>query len=270
MKLEIYKMQSTGNDFLVIDGYHQNIQLSQQQIKKLCHRNFGIGADGLIIVEKDPKTSFYMRYYNSDGKIGSFCGNGSRAAVLFFYKIIGFQTPYILGETFTFKAFDGIHFSKILSEAKIMVKFNDLKNIVKNPLGTMINTGSPHLIIPVADSKKIDVFKQGHEIRYSKEFKKAGINVNFCSMKKKSLTTIYNRTYERGVENETLSCGTGNVAAAIAQSIGKQGSFNYKIITFGGNVQVSFESQRNGLFNNIWLNGPSKIVFKTVIDVKTI
>ena len=268
MKLEIYKMHSTGNDFIVINGFHQNIKLSTHQIKNLCHRNFGVGADGLIIIEKDAQTSFYMRYYNSDGKLGSFCGNGSRAAVFFFFDIVNIEKTFKNGQVFNFKAYDGIHYTTFFSASKIMIKFKDVNQIIKHKLGTIIDSGSPHLIIPVEDNKKVDVLKQGQKYRYSKDFIDKGINVNFITVNKDSPKTINNRTYERGVENETLSCGTGNVAAAIFQSIGKFGTFKYNIITCGGKVQVSLNSNKNSSFDNIWLSGPSKIVFKTIIDVK--
>ncbi|MDI9338584.1 MAG: diaminopimelate epimerase [Alphaproteobacteria bacterium] len=262
MKFEFYKMQSTGNDFIVLDGFKINYQFTSQHISNLCHRQFGIGADGFMIIEKSTQADFYMKFYNADGQISSFCGNGSRAAAFFYTKII-FENPKP-NIPIQFEAADGRHFAEV-NENMVKIK---MKNVEYNHLDNqqfIVNTGSPHLIMNVDDNAKIDVYTEGKKIRNLQQFKKAGINVNFVTIKNNDL--IFNRTYERGVENETLSCGTGNVAAAIYSKKEQLGKHSVKVSSLGGDVVVELVHSQIGSFENIYLMGPTEIVFKGEINL---
>ncbi|HEY3429235.1 MAG TPA: diaminopimelate epimerase, partial [Cyclobacteriaceae bacterium] len=209
MKFHFYKYQATGNDFVMIDNRSKQFSFSTEQIKKICDRKFGIGADGLMLIEPHATLDFNLQYYNSDGT-QSLCGNGSRAA-MHFASFLGVVNGHA-----SFNAYDGKHDAELLSGGIVRLKMNDTKDISAVGDDFKINTGSPHLIKFVKDIQHYPVFEEGRKIRYSDTYKEKGINVNFVELLPNN--TIFVRTYERGVENETLSCGTGVTAAALAAS----------------------------------------------------
>lgn len=261
MILHFYKYQATGNDFIVIDQNENFIEETDTNlIRKLCDRHFGIGADGLIILKKHLHYDFEMKYFNSDGNIATLCGNGGRCVTAF-----AFEKQYITNNC-QFLAADGVHLSQIISDNLVKIKMLDVNYIVKHDDGYEINTGSPHFIIEVNNAlENIDVYNLGKEIRYQSRFGEKGINVNF--VQKIDENTLFVRTYERGVEAETLSCGTGSVASAIFSVLNrKDDKYNTTIRTLGGLLNVYFE--KNGLmFNNIWLTGKAEKVFEGTIKI---
>lgn len=257
MKIPFYKYQATGNDFILIDNRSGEFSFSIEQIKKICDRKFGIGADGLMLIEKDPQLDFSLVYYNSDGS-QSLCGNGSRAAVNFASYL-----SMINGHA-AFNAYDGKHEADLQSGNIVRLKMNNTKDIQKAGNDLSINTGSPHYIQFVKDVEHYPVFEEGKKIRYSDTFKDKGINVNFVELLPGN--TIFVRTYERGVENETLSCGTGVTAAALAAST--QGYTSpVTIKTLGGRLSVEFKSTASGMFEDIFLIGPAEQVFSGTITL---
>ncbi len=262
MDVNFYKYQGSGNDFIIIDDRKK--LFTGQQVKlfsRLCNRRFGIGADGLILIHEHPDHDFKMTYYNADGNEGSMCGNGGRCAVAFMNNL------GVISERTDFIAFDGPHEAIISKDGIINLKMSDVKDVVIREDNYFLDTGSPHYVTFVNDLRAVDVVKIGREIRYSDRFKEQGINVNFVEADGKNTTV---RTYERGVEDETLSCGTGVVASAIATSIDKCHSGEpQKIIieTQGGNLSVAFESANDHNFTNVWLEGPAKFVYKGQLSI---
>lgn len=259
MKLNCYKYQGTGNDFVLLDNRDNSILLSTEQIKWLCDRRFGIGADGLMLLELAPNVDFKMVYYNSDGNESSMCGNGGRC-ITAFAKQIG-----VIKNEAKFLAIDGLHEAKI-SEDWVSLKMNDVRKIEVGDDYFYLNTGSPHYVKFVSDVENLDVYAEGKKIRYNTRFEAEGTNVNFIEKKENEL---FVRTYERGVENETLSCGTGVTAAALVAAIGGVSTTknNCVIKTLGGNLNVKFEKVLENTFYNIWLEGPATFVFKTEIHL---
>jgi len=260
MKIVFHKYQGTGNDFIIIDNRKLKLKLSTKQIAHLCHRHFGIGADGLMLLQNKKNYDFEMVYYNSDGKESSFCGNGSRCIVAF-AKALGLVKKT---ET-TFIATDGIHTAKINGDV-ISMKMRDVKNIEAGKNYYLLNTGSPHYVRFVRGVKTADIVSEGKNIRYSDRFKKDGVNVNLAEKNGKG---IYVRTYERGVEDETLSCGTGVTASALASSIHgiSTAKTHSKILTGGGELTVRFHRGKDNTFTDIWLEGPATYVFKGEIEL---
>ncbi len=255
--LQFYKYQGTGNDFVIIDNRKQVFKNDTKLVKKLCDRKFGIGADGLICLENSDKVDFKMLYYNADGRESSMCGNGGRCIVAFAKHL------HVIDGQCTFEAIDGLHQAKINTEGRVELKMTDVHKINNFENDTILDTGSPHYVRFMNHVDKIDVPKKGAEIRYSKSFKKDGINVNFAHIEKDILKI---RTYERGVEDETLSCGTGVTAVAIAAAHQDLISNNaVSIKTPGGDLQVKFEKSHSG-YENIWLTGPAEMVFKGEIE----
>ncbi|WP_185851778.1 diaminopimelate epimerase [Blattabacterium cuenoti] len=281
MKIDFFKFQGTGNDFILIDIRNKNketqIQKENHFLKKLCDRHFGIGADGIIFIKNDSKSDFYMKYYNSDGKESTMCGNGGRCAVSFSRKLEITKKNKIY-----FKAVDGYHYGIIKNKDLISVKLLDIdRNMIKKVANSnnhvFLNTGSPHHIffIKEKDIKKIDVFKRGKIIRFHNFYSKiGGVNVNFVKILKNNILQV--RTYERGVENETLSCGTGIVASVIAayeineikknHSEKKNTHQEFLVHTFGGKLWVSFQKTQNK-YKEIYLTGSVKFVFKGCINL---
>lgn len=264
MKIHFYKYQATGNDFVLIDNLSGKYAFSQNQIKSICDRKFGIGADGLMLIEKHPSLHFNLQYYNSDGS-QSLCGNGSRAAVN-----MAASLGLVNGKA-KFKAFDGLHDAEIEEGGIVRLKMNDVSEVTKVGDDYFINTGSPHLIRFVTDLKNYPVFETGRKIRYSNQFLPDGTNVNFVEINPPN--TIFVRTYERGVENETLSCGTGVTAAALAASYHQLAS-PITIKTLGGDLKVEFKTRQSGLssgqadiFEDIYLVGPAKLVFEGDLEL---
>ncbi|HET9054136.1 MAG TPA: diaminopimelate epimerase, partial [Cyclobacteriaceae bacterium] len=209
MKIHFYKYQATGNDFILIDNLSGALKLSTDQVKMLCDRKFGIGADGLMLIEKHPTAHFTLNYFNSDGS-QSLCGNGSRAAVK-----MAASLGLINGKA-RFEAFDGLHDAELEEGGIVRLKMNDVSGVRTVGDDLFINTGSPHFIRFVSDANTHPVLEEGRKIRYNPDFQPGGTNVNF--VEKQEGNAIFVRTYERGVENETLSCGTGVTAAALAAS----------------------------------------------------
>lgn len=265
MKLKFSKYHGTGNDFILIDN--RNKKLSKKNIalfKQLCHRKFGIGADGVILLQNHPRYDFEMKYYNSDGRESSMCGNGGRC-ITHFAKHLG-----IIKTKAKFLAIDGEHHSSIDKKGIISLQMQDVSEI-ETPISHLpspvylLNTGSPHFVQFVQNVNEINVVKEGRKIRYSKQFAKAGVNVNFVEIKNKNL---FVKTYERGVEDETLSCGTGVVASALSFALQISGSkFKVNVKTLGGDLQVQAEKARENKFKNIFLIGTAVKVFDGEIEI---
>lgn len=258
MKISFTKYQGTGNDFVVLDnrdGAYDGLTL--EQVAFLCDRKFGIGSDGLMMLENADGFDFKMRYYNADGQEGSMCGNGGRCLVQFAHD------KGIVKQSYQFTASDGPHDAIILDNGLIKLKMQDVHGVEVHGTDKILNTGSPHFIQYVDGVKEVDVFQQGRNIRYSESFKKAGINVNFVE---RIGNGIKIRTYERGVENETLSCGTGATAAALASSE-KMGPQLTNVEVEGGALQIAFDRVGDQEFNNIWLIGPAQFVYSGTIEI---
>ena len=251
MIIEFYKYQGTGNDFIIIDDRKSNFDISDNKlIAALCERRMGIGADGLILLRNHPSLDFEMIYFNSDGNQSSMCGNGGRCIIAFAEMLEVFKT-----ET-TFMAFDGEHKGKCLGDT-IALQMKDVAEIIGVGDGLVLDTGSPHYIEMVDNLEYIDVNKEGRRIRNSPPFNKDGINVNFVQ----DSAELEVRTYERGVEQETLSCGTGVVATALAMHYSNCiGENLVNVKTKGGDLTVSFE-EFNGGYKNIWLSGEASMVY---------
>jgi len=256
MHLSFYKYQGTGNDFIIVDNRRGIRQAySTTLIQKLCDRRFGIGADGLMTIEEHRGYDFEMTYYNADGS-QSLCGNGSRCAVHLA------QALGIIAKKAYFLTTDGPHHASI-KEDSIHLQLQDVSDIQTLPGGYVLNTGSPHYVKQVDNWKNLDVFQAGKKIRDTPPFHKNGINVNFVSLEDGN--KIFVRTYERGVEDETLSCGTGAVAAALIAATKGQKS-PVTVHTQGGRLQVSFTQKNKNHFTKIHLIGPARMVFRGVID----
>jgi diaminopimelate epimerase len=278
-KIHFYKYQATGNDFVVIDNRSNQYSFTIDQIKKLCDRKFGIGADGVLMISNHPTLDFDLTYINSDGT-QSLCGNGSRAAVK-----MASDLGMINGHT-TFNAYDGPHEAVILPKDIIKLKMNDVSELKNVDGGVSLNTGSPHFVKFVHDLKDYPVTQEGRTIRYSNLFHPIGTNANFVEMKDDN--TLFVRTYERGVEEETLSCGTGVTASALVAS-SKGYSSPVKIKVLGGELSIEFKTgtpkQSNGAssaktagspdlalahlgpFHDIFLIGPAKMVFEGEMEL---
>lgn len=255
MSVEFCKYQGTGNDFIMVDGREKTVKFSAKQISKLCDRRFGIGADGLIILKNHDSADFDMDYYNADGT-QSFCGNGSRCAQAFAQEL------GVISNESRFIAIDGLHQGRI-EGTSYATKMGDVSAVEQIGSDYFIETGSPHYIQYVKNVDEIDVYTEGRAIRNAQEYIKEGTNVNFVSVSEDHLKV---RTYERGVEDETLSCGTGVTAVAISfllQMGSNQTAVN--IVTQGGNLRIELERTGETTFENIWLVGPAKKVFEGVI-----
>ncbi len=260
MTIEFYKYQGTGNDFVILDN-RGNIytSLTAKQIKYICDRRFGIGADGLMMLQLKNGYDFEMLYFNADGNPGSMCGNGGRCMVKFAYQLGIHKSSY------HFIAIDGEHAAEMELNENIKLQMKDVDKVEKHNNHYILNTGSPHFVKHVSDIMDVDVYEKGREIRYSKDFKEEGINVNF--VEELDHESIYVRTYERGVEAETLSCGTGVTAAALISAHNDNGFNTIRVKTNGGNLSVEFEKINDNHFRNIWLSGPANLVFKGDIIV---
>lgn len=256
--MTFYKYQGTGNDFIIVDNRLQHIgKNDSKRIAQLCDRRFGIGADGFIRLENDKNSDFKMVYYNADGNESTMCGNGGRCTVAF-AKFLG-----IINDVTEFVAIDGLHKAKIENEI-IHLQMQDVSEIKSFKNHQFLDTGSPHHVEMVSDLKDFDVKRNGSKIRYGEPYNEAGSNVNFVEQESSDSFAV--RTYERGVEDETLSCGTGVTAVALAMhNIGKTKSNTVRLKTEGGELKVTFTKNQNG-YNNIWLIGPAQQVFKGEIE----
>ncbi len=255
-QLHFHKYQGTGNDFVMVDNRDKVFDRNDLKIVEyLCDRKFGIGADGVILIENDKESDFEMVYFNPDGS-QSLCGNGSRCAVMYAHSL------GIIGTKTTFRAIDGVHMAEIKDD-QVHLLMHDVHDFQELEGDYVIDTGSPHYIQYVTDVQELDPVEKGREIRYSDTYKAEGINVNFVQKIDDSQVAI--RTYERGVENETLSCGTGCTAAAL--SVGLAGGQSpVTLQAMGGQLQVSFEQQGKS-FKNIYLIGPAQKVFEGTVTV---
>jgi len=263
MTIHFFKYQGTGNDFIMIDNRQEIFSKNNTKlIKQLCDRRFGIGADGLILLENDKISDFKMVYYNSDGNESSMCGNGGRCIVAF-----AKQLNVIENET-TFIAVDGEHYAKISVDGTVSLQMKNVDKIKMASDYVFLNTGSPHHITLVEDVKSIPVKEIGSQIRYSDLYGKAGSNVNFVEAISDSLFAV--RTYERGVEDETLSCGTGVTAAAIAMNaIGKTTSNEISLLVEGGELKVTFKKEGKN-YIDVFLIGPATFVFEGKIEFEIV
>lgn len=258
MKIEFSKYQGTGNDFVIIDNRNETLEKDNQNLYQfLCDRRFGIGADGVILLQQHNQYAFEMVYFNANGKESSMCGNGGRC-ITHFAKSLG-----IINNETTFYAIDGEHEASIKNDDIVTLKMLVYENIDEYENGFVAETGSPHFIQFLDDIDNLNIIEAAHTIRYNNTFKEKGINVNFVNKRIKD-NLIHMRTYERGVEDETLSCGTGTVAVAmVARTYFKElkNSPIVNIQTKGGNLKVHFKN------NGVWLEGKVSFVFKGLIEV---
>jgi diaminopimelate epimerase len=247
-----YKYQGTGNDFILLDNRaHVFPKNDSEWIRKWCDRKFGIGADGLMLLEDAEDFQFRMVYYNADGKESTMCGNGGRC-ICAFAKQLG-----IAGDTGVFSAIDGAHAFSIEGNM-VSIKMIDVPVIEKDGSGYVLYTGSPHFVEFRNSIDKINIVPEARRIRYNSTYAEKGINVNFAEFKDGS---VYMRTYERGVEDETLSCGTGTVAVALCAAwMQDKRNGSVDLHTPGGNLSVTFEKEGD-VFTNIWLKGPAQFVY---------
>jgi diaminopimelate epimerase len=256
-KLNFFKYQGTGNDFIIIDNRDLSTpELTLERVKFLCDRRFGIGADGLMLLNPAQGFDFEMKYYNSDGRPSSMCGNGGRCLVRFAHDL-GLHKSF-----YHFLAADGPHVAEIDDDI-VSLKMKDVREIREYHGDSILDTGSPHYVKIVGDVMDLDVFHKGMDIRYSPEFAKEGINVNFVEQKREDEIIV--RTYERGVEDETLSCGTGVTAAALVCYHNECGYNDVTVITKGGRITVKYDRPGDGSFENIWLCGPAVRVFEGTV-----
>ena len=259
MEIQFNKYQGTGNDFVMIDNRDKHFpKTNTQLINQLCDRRFGIGADGLILLENSDTSDFKMIYFNADGNESTMCGNGGRCIVAFAKKLT------IIDNKTTFDAIDGIHHATIKGDT-VSLQMKDIDTIDNYSSHLFLNTGSPHHVAFSSDISQIDVKTKGRNIRNGAPYFKKGTNVNFVEQINNNTFKV--RTYERGVEDETLSCGTGVTAVAIAANVAKKTSENkINIETLGGNLTVSF-TEENGVFKNVFLTGKATFVFKGIFKI---
>lgn len=255
MSIPFNKYHGAGNDFIILDHYDGiHNEPESELIRNICHRRFGAGADGLIILLPSDRNDFRMKFFNSDGFEGSMCGNGGRCIVAFAKKkgLINNQTE--------FEAIDGTHLAKISEDSNIMLKMQDVKSIESRADGFFLDTGSPHLVLFSDYSNPDGFFMEGKKIRNDRQLFPDGCNVNFIRFRNNIDLDI--TTYERGVEDITYSCGTGAVASAIAAGV-QSGHYHSPVSLYsaGGILKVHY-SHSKGIFHNVWLEGPAEFVFK--------
>ena len=256
MKIHFSKYQGAGNDFIIIDNRNDQFESSNNKlIKTLCDRRLGIGADGLMLLNASVDYEFEMVYYNADGNLGSMCGNGARCIVDFAKQLGLFDSEC------TFIAFDGPHYAQ-WTDKYVRLKMSDVNHIESIDGDCFMDTGSPHYVSFVDDVSSLDILTQAKSIRYNERFKSEGTNVNFVQLLNDAISI---RTYERGVESETLACGTGAVACAIAAyENGNIDSNSILVKVLGGELEVDF--MHNGSFTDVFLTGPYQEVFKGEIE----
>jgi len=256
MTINFYKYQGTGNDFVMIDDRNNEFPDDISYVQQLCDRRFGVGADGLILIRNHPTLDFEMVYFNADGS-KSLCGNGSRCAVNFARQL------NIIKDKTKFLTIDGEYRATVDSNQIVHLNMRNIEGLLQKNEAYFLDNGSPHHIIFTTNNGQTDVFNEGKAIRESDVYKPSGTNVNFVEILGDNSVDV--RTFERGVENETLSCGTGVTASCLAASQkGVQSPISVK--TKGGNLSVKFDKSGNGKFENIWLSGPALLVFSGQID----
>ncbi len=257
-----YKYHGTANDFIMIDNRGGNVLLTNSQVKKLCERHTGIGADGLILINTSEDADFEMNYFNADGNPGSMCGNGGRCAIKFAHHLGIKKSEY------HFLAFDGMHEGRLEENGWVYLKMKDVQQMEHVfPDAFVLDTGSPHYVKQVSGINNYPVFTAGKEIRNSIDFKKEGINVNFVEELEHG---IFVRTYERGVEDETMSCGTGITASALVFAHNDNGFNHIDVQSLGGKLAVEFNKKSPTVFEDIWLCGPAEFSFKGEISINEI
>lgn len=261
MKLQFYKYQGAGNDFILLDNRTANINHHNPQlISSLCDRRFGIGGDGLMLLQNREGYDFEMVYYNSDGQPSSMCGNGGRCIVAFakFLNVIGSETNFL--------AVDGPHYAKISDSGDwVSLQMIDVDTVSRDADAYVLNTGSPHYVQLTTGLADKDVYTEGHSIRNNTTYAAQGINVNFVEPMDNG---YFVRTYERGVEDETYACGTGvtAVALAMAKANDQTGTVSTPIKVLGGNLNIRFNYD-GAQFTHIFLEGPAVRVFGGEIEV---
>jgi diaminopimelate epimerase len=255
--LKFYKYQGTGSDFVMIDNREDVFDTQDHAlITRLCDRKFGIGADGLILLNLHAEYDFEMVYYNADASL-SMCGNGTRCAVHLAHHL------GIIGKHTTFLAADGTHEASINDE-QIYVKMKEVDGIEEVKNGYFLNTGTRHFVSIVEKLSEVDVFNEGRKVRYAAYFQPEGTNANFIEFDNNEVSM---RIYEKGVENETLSSGTGVTAVALVAAHVKNLPSPVKVNTRGGELQISFEQTGKGQFSNIYMAGPAVMVFEGTVFV---
>jgi diaminopimelate epimerase len=263
MKIPFYKYEGTGNDFILVDNRQLGWRPVQKAVAFLCDRHFGIGADGLMLLTEQKEFDFRMTYFNSDGLESSMCGNGGRCMTAFA------DTLGLGKETKKFSAVDGPHESRILRYLRggmqVTLHMKDVIAAEKEDDHYFIHTGSPHYVRFSTDVGNANIVVEGRKVRYSSRFEKEGTNVDLVEVFPDHL---FVRSYERGVEDETLSCGTGVTASAIAAAMEDPENPGYfDVRTRGGDLKVSFSRVGNA-FREIWLEGPVNFVFSGEMDTK--
>ncbi|MCB2376143.1 diaminopimelate epimerase [Hymenobacter sp. BT635] len=262
--LTFHKYQGTGNDFVMLDDRARQFdEHNHALVRHLCDRRLGVGADGLVLLRNHPEFDFEMVYFNADGYVGSMCGNGSRCTVAF-AKQLG-----VIQDKVRFQAADGPHDAHIDADGLVHLRMHDVLGQQEiEDHGVFLDTGSPHLVrfMPSSSLVDLNVFAEGRAIRYSDLFREKGTNVNFVEAPAAADQPWQVRTYERGVEDETMSCGTGVTAVALAASR-RGASSPVHLRTRGGDLRVSFEPRPDGTFTNVYLIGPARRVYGGTIDV---
>ncbi|GAA4803978.1 diaminopimelate epimerase [Olivibacter ginsenosidimutans] len=259
--MHFFKYQGAGNDFILIDNRtHFFDSQNTALVAELCDRRFGIGADGLMLLQTHADYDFEMVYYNADGRIGSMCGNGGRCIVAF-AKHLG-----LVEQKTNFLAVDGVHEATLNAQGDwVSLKMIDVNSISRDGDAFVLNTGSPHYVKVAHDLDQLEVYQEGKSIRYAPAYAQEGINVNFVEPLAEGYAV---RTYERGVEDETLACGTGVTAVALAMAFDKKmmGDIMTPIKAKGGDLTIRFSQSSAGVFNDIYLEGPANLVFEGTIN----
>jgi len=252
--IQFSKYQGAGNDFVLIDNRNNDFdRFNEDLVQRLCDRRFGIGGDGLMLLQDNKNYDFEMVYFNADGKEGTMCGNGGRCIVAF-ARDLG-----IVDNETVFLAVDGPHKAHIVSN-QVNLEMIDVDQVSRDQEAYVLNTGSPHYVIEVDNLKKYNVFQNGYAIRNNETYGEKGINVNFVEKENEG---YFLRTFERGVEDETFACGTGATAAAMAMAIkeNKNGHVEIPIRVLGGQLYISFEKVGT-TFSAVYLKGPADFVFR--------
>lgn len=261
MEINFSKYHGTANDFILIEDPDGSIQklFDTDTVAKLCNRRFGIGADGLMLLQKHEKVDFYMRYYNSDGNVSSMCGNGGRCLSQF-----AIDQGWISADIMKFEAVDGMHRARV-EDGKVLLTMSDVEEVRMDGDNYILNTGSPHFV-SFQEVCAVDIYQYGKSIRYSEAYKEDGINVNVAEIQE---NVVHMLTYERGVEDETYSCGTGTVAVAIACLIKTKqpdGPYEVNIKTRGGDLSVRCQ-KKGDCFDQIYLIGPAVKVYEGKVHI---
>lgn len=259
MTISFYKYQGAGNDFVLLDNRERKYSgLTTEQIRFLCDRHFGVGADGLMCLNTHANSDFEMIYYNADGKEGTMCGNGGRCIASFAARL------GLVGDHTHFLASDGVHEAVLRPDGWVDLKMKDVDQVERGYDFAVLDTGSPHYVKYVDRLEEQDVVTLGKAIRYNERFSASGINVNFVEY---GTDSLHIRTYERGVEDETWACGTGVTAAAIVVAGNQAREYKIPVKARGGNLEVQYRKVTDQRFEDIWLSGPAQYVYEGKIDI---